>query len=557
LLLLIECEPLGPADYRDLLFSYKKAKDAISRIETFLGPILHEKKQTERYQYQEQRKKRDVEELAMLRIGEPIAEHEEDGLIESAFIETAAYHAALNSSQNVFVGRKGVGKTANFKKLSKVLAQDKRNLVCEIKPLSYELEALLAVAKRFELISKKGFLFESLWKFLIYSEIAKQVAQAIEARVSGEIFANETKLMKLLADNSALLSLDFAARLDTLSKSLLDSSLEDSQAPDATFAVSELLHSGIIKELVDSLSQALNNKNRIVVLIDNLDKAWDKSENTRFLSYFFLGLLSALRRIANDFKNRPMGKDVIQLSLCLFVRTDIFDIVLEQAREPDKIQHQRLSWDDRDRLRMLADYRLVAAAGAGEINIQPEKIWKRFFATTISGKELFDYIFSVILMRPRDLLFFLRSAISAAVSRRHDLVREDDFLRAEDDYSNFAFQSMLVELRDKLPEIEEILAEFMGSYAVLTELDIRESILKDDSRSELDFNSIIAGLTLSSFFEIEVPTKGFVGVSDERDYLRLYRAASNLSARDKMPIRFRIHRAFWKALLVVDAGEAQ
>ncbi len=200
----------------------------------------------------------------MLQIGEPIAEHEEEAIANNAFIETAAFHAALNGSQAIFVGRKGVGKTANFKQVARALNRDKRVVVCEIKPLSYELEALVSVAKRFELMAKKGFLFESLWKFLIYSELARQVVQDIEARPSGLIFVHERELMALFERKADLLRLDFSARLDRLSNDLLRSNVADSHSRETSLAISEILHGGIIHELLEVLIGALQEKIRIL-----------------------------------------------------------------------------------------------------------------------------------------------------------------------------------------------------------------------------------------------------------------------------------------------------
>lgn len=550
MLLLIEGDLFGPTDYRDLLFFYSKSKSALTRVEQFINPISQATANDRTRQIVKKAQNRKIDELAGLSIGEPIAEHEEDSLTEDAFIETAAYHAAIQGSQTTFVGRKGVGKTANFKKLSRVFSSDKRNVVCEIKPLSYELEALLLVARRFELLSKKGFLFESLWKFLIYSELAKFVVQDIEMRPSGEVFDNETELVNLMDERADLLNLDFSARLDTLSSDLLASTIEDSPSHQSAVAVSELLHSGIIKQLLHSLSEALQKKERVIVLIDNLDKAWDKSENSRFLCYFFLGLLSALRRVTNDFKNQPDPRKQLKVSLCVFVRADIFEMVVEQAREPDKIRFQRITWDDRQRLQILADSRLMAAVGATDQDFDAARLWQRFFTQSVYDQTIFDYIFSIILYRPRDLLFFLGAAISSAVNRRHDTVKEDDFVKAEEDYSGFAYQSMLVELREKIPHIEDILTEFMGGNSILSELDIRKKIILQPDRNDVDFERVISSLAQSSFLQIDVPTKGFAFANDEKEFSRLYRAALNSSESSNRPIRFRIHRAFWHSLLI-------
>lgn len=550
LLLLIENELFGPADYRDLLCSYRKSKDAVVRVERFIAPVLDGNRKFNEQLSSNRIAKRKIDELAMLRMGEPIAEHEQQTLTEAAFIETAPYHAALDGSQAIFVGRKGVGKTANFIRISQVLSKDKRVLVCEIKPLSYELEALIAVAKRFELISKKGFLFESLWKFLIYSELARQVVEDVSSRPSGEVFSNERDLINLVESEADILKLDFSARLDKLSRQLLASTVADSHSSETAVAVSELLHAGIIKDLLHALISALQKKIRIVVLIDNLDKAWDRSENTKFLCYFFLGLLSAMRRITNDFKNRPDATEALTVSMCVFIRADIFEIVLQQAREPDKIQFQRIAWDDRQRLRLLADNRLLAAAGLYSEEVSPDLVWRRFFVPSIYGASVYDFIFSVILPRPRDLLYFLRSAISSAVNRRHERVQEDDFLKAEEDYSEFVYQSVLVELREKLPHIESIMAEFMGSATSFTKAEVQSIIRRASSISEDEVDQVIASLAISSFLELEVPLKGFITASDDKEYDRLYKAAANAAERNATDVQFRVHRAFRKTLLI-------
>jgi hypothetical protein len=287
-------------------------------------------------------------------------------------------------------------------------------------------------------------------------------------------------------------------------------------------------------------------------LVDNLDKAWDRSDDTRFLSFFILGLLSAIRRVSDDFRNRPDTKQALPVFLCIFIRADIFEVVLRQAREPDKIPFDRITWNDRDRLRLLADSRLIAATGAAYEGLSAEVVWGRFFVPTAYGTPVFDYIFSVILLRPRDLLYFLRSAISSAVNRRHDKVREEDFLRAEEDYSQFVYQSMFVELREKIPDLENIMSEFMGRSSILTQSHIESAISKVSSRSAAEIDVVITALATSSFFEIEVPLRGFTAAADESDYGRLHRAARNAAEQSGVPLRFRIHRAFRNTLLIDD-----
>jgi hypothetical protein len=302
--------------------------------------------------------------------------------------------------------------------------------------------------------------------------------------------------------------------------------------------------------LLEALVLALHDKTRIVILVDNLDKAWDRGENARFLCYFFLGLLSALRRISGDFRNRPKQQESLNISLCVFVRADIFDAVLEHAREPDKIQFERIVWDDKERLKLIADNRIVAAVNGFESFVPVSTLWDRFFVRRVLDQDMFDFIFEHILKRPRDLIFFLRSAISSATNRRHGKVQEDDFIRAQEDYSNFVLQSILVELRERLPIIEDIIQEFIGRDQVMTELELRKLLLATKNAENLDIDDVIRYLCINSFLEIEHPLGIYSSVVDEKSYAKLYRAAYNAAERDARPVHFRIHRAFCRALLI-------
>lgn len=544
LLLLIESDLFGPMDYRDLLISYSRASEAAEATCSFLEPAVKQAREIRYEERNEKIKDRNIEQLSLLNIGEPIAEHEDLELIETAFVKTATSQSALDGSESIFVGRKGVGKSATFKYLSVIFRQDKRNVVCEIKPLSYELESLLEVAQKFQKLSKKSFLFESLWKFLIYSELAKQQISIIENRISNQVFKNEEKLIKLVAEFEDIIMLDFSARLDLLSKKLISLDVRDYAEPSAMNSVAEELHSSLLPSLLTALVEAHSDKKAVVVLVDNLDKAWDKGENTQLLSYFLLGLLSAVRRITSEFRSKSGYDRDLVLRECIFIREDIFNIVLKKAREPDKIIHHRISWDDPGQLLYLANNRLRSASGITDGSTN--QLWGRFFEPMKDGSHVVESILPIILPRPRDLLYFLRSAINTAVKRRHEKVQLEDLLAAEGIYSDFAYQSVVVELLELYPRIEDILAEFLGGSAILASKEIA-SLFSDICD---DHDECIKTLTLVGFLQLEVPNRGFVSVLDEVKYLRYLKAAEKAAVKNGQQVKFKIHRAYWNSLVL-------
>src|ERR1019366_7904726 len=190
---------------------------------------------------------------------------------------------------------KGSGKTANFLKLTAALEADKRNLVCVIKPLSYEMHGILELLQRYHSIALRGYAVESIWKFLVYSEIALTTETAIKNRLSSQIYEHEKDLIAVLDQNSEVLRQDFSVRLERCVQALLanESILSGGRLDTSQVGVSEALHSGLLRKLRLVLVSALEEKRRIAILVDNLDKAWDKQSDVEKLREFLLGLLGA------------------------------------------------------------------------------------------------------------------------------------------------------------------------------------------------------------------------------------------------------------------------
>ena len=93
----------------------------------------------------------------------------------------------------------------------------------------------------------------------------------------------------------------------------------------------------------------------------------------------------------------------------------------------------------------------------------------------------------------------------------------------------------------------------MGGPSILAQSHVEKAISKISSRSPEEIDAVIAALATSSFFEIEVPLRGFTAAADENEYERLHRAARNAAERSGVPLRFRIHRAFRNTLLIDDS----
>jgi hypothetical protein len=547
LLMLAEGNFPVPIDYRDLLKQYQTASEAEKHFDVWILGILSGARQRGLSQKAFVATVEMARELNSLRIGEFIAENEAERLRNEYFIETAAYREALEGRQTIFVGRKGAGKSANLIKLADAFAADKRNLVCVLKPIAYDFQGVVSLLKMCRDADIKGYMIESLWKFLIYSEIANAAANAIRSRPSGGIEKHERKLMALADANNSLLEPDFSIRLERCIKSLQTAVESGDGIEERQKGISESLHRGFLKDLRNALSEALAAKNCVSILIDNLDKAWDKQSDIPSLTEFLLGLLKAASRISNDFRDVAATHATVNVSLAVFIRADIFYRVMSIARERDKIPYSKLVWTDAEQLIRVIEERMMSSrTSIGS----PRNIWERYFEKEVKGMPVKDYLLSRIMPRPRDLLYLMKSAITTAVNRKHTRITSEDILAAEKQYSQFAIDSILVENGISLQELETVIYEFVGYPSIVSIEQVNATL----HRAGIPTNAhrqVTEHLCNLTFLGIEVRENEFRFAEDEQEARKDAVLARRLAETLGRPSRFKINPAFC-AFLEID-----
>jgi len=378
--LMLAHEPyVSPIDYRDLLRAHATAASAESIFGDWILPVIeaYEKKTAEQQEY-ESTVKAQVE-LRDIAIGDPIAEFE-SGQLTDYFVPTAAYNEALRSKHSIFVGRKGTGKTASLYKLAEDLSSDPRNHVCIVKPVDYELHGLLEMLAQQLSRSEKGYLIESFWKFLLYTELARSVYEQLLSKPSYYVRTDpERDIWEFVEEQSTVIMPEFAVRLDRAVSQLLDLTGTGSAEKERA-GISERLHSEMLARLRSLLGDVLSNKARVAILIDNLDKAWNQQTDLRMLSELLFGLLSVSAIVAEEFEKESHWRAPVNLSLTLFLRSDIYAAMIRFARERDKLPVRRMTWEDPELLLRVLKERFTAS-GADEA--RPDAIWEKYFPPTV------------------------------------------------------------------------------------------------------------------------------------------------------------------------------
>jgi hypothetical protein len=510
ILMLAHAKHYSPIDYSDLLYVHETSDECVLKaskwLETLKGYLADEDKKLREHV-------RSVETKIALRnlyLGEDIAENEEYNLMEY-FIETTSYKDALNVSQSmIYVGRKGSGKTANLYKISHTLDSDRRNHVCLIKPVGYELEGVVRLLELKLARAEQGFMLESLWKFLIYTELAKSVFSEIENNIHGGQSKAEVEFARYVDEHRELITPDFAVRMENAINRLIaidsSNSLEKQEAK-----VSEILHTAILSHLRELLGVVLEGKEKVFVLIDNLDKSWIRGSDIRLLSDFLFALLSVSRIVTEEYNKARSRRKPVRLSLIVFLRSDIFSYIMRVARERDKLVYRRLEWTDPVLLQRIIEERFLEALHR---EFLPEAVWERFFTKAVDGLLTKDYIVKKIIPRPRDMIYFCRASLAHAVNRGHHRIESEDIKQAEKEYSQYAFNSLEAETSAQLENLEELLYEFVGSSQIVT----RKQMDQYFENAAIDSSRVQFGIDLlceSTFLGLETEKDHFEFIYDE------------------------------------------
>lgn len=537
LLMLVENDYISPIDYRDILQKYetafqcsKIAKDWLLNIS---DKFTNDQKESDNYV----KKLALAKDLKTLNVGEYLAENEER-ILPKYFVETQAFLSIINDQNTVIVGQKGSGKTANLYMAANRLREDKRNLVCVIKPASYDFQGVVRLVKQFSERDKKGYLSESLWKLLLLSEIANTIYAELKNRPYASLNSQENDFLEIMEKRDYSLKENFAVRLETCVDNLI-SNIPRGSLGDFQGAISEILHGNVLQALRKHLGNILSTRKRITVLIDNLDKAWERKEDIEHLSYFLFGLIRVSRDITKEFARHDNWRKKVNISITIFLRSDIFIKVVKEAREPDKIPYVRLSWDDPDTLMRVLDERLAINRGVSDIM----SIWQSVFCSTVNGIPSREYILNIILPRPRDLIYFTKSALSIAVNRGHTYVEEVDIHQASKQYSQFVFEVIQVENGISLPDLEAIMFEFVGRNCILTKEEVLKSIAKSGLKKNL-WDHAISHLISLYFLGVEINPNEFRYCTNSEELRKLEKLSELYAERSMKAPCYRIHNAF-------------
>ncbi|MCC8050019.1 MAG: cold shock domain-containing protein [Clostridiales bacterium] len=361
--------------------------------------------------------------------GDLAAEDENKERFSSYFIKTDVYEKVHNFMPiRILVAHKGIGKSAVFR-MSYLENIENKILSIWVRP-----DDILKLAESngepdsLELINQ--------WKAGLEKLLAEKIISDFNVN-------NDTEIIKQVSKKG----LKFAEKIGIIVKN-----------------VSEIVNTDEIKK---DIAKKYKENHKIVVYIDDLDRAWNGSKQN---IYRISALLNAVRDLCNESN---------ELCFRISLRSDVYYLVRTADESTDKIDGNVLwlKWTEHELLALLV------------------KRVQSYFGNNIFEKDLLDmnqndmaeylndimddtfkgsgkwnnrpirYIFlSLIRRRPRDLINLCTLAARNANANGRNLIETEDWEEVFEQYSSSRLQDTINEHKYELPDIERLLLGMKPSH---------------------------------------------------------------------------------------------
>ncbi|WP_346289476.1 P-loop ATPase, Sll1717 family [Sphaerothrix gracilis] len=392
-----------------------------------------------------------------LNLGSDSAERDIAVGLSEYFYQNSTYHKFLKSHKTILVGNRGTGKSAIFKYIALTEAR-KGNLILELSPEEYSYELLCEYLRsESEGSWGKQSAYSVAWQYLLYNLIFSKIA----ANKRGLLLGPQKDIYAYVRNNLQNQQLNSISILVNYLKRLEKAKFESQETFTKTRELQALYSLEEIKELVPSLKKVLQ-KTRIKILVDELDKGWDNSEDAR---YFIAGLFQATQKINLISSN---------LKVYVSIRQELFDNIPQIYDDAQKIREdvEIIRWG-RDELIELLGLRIVHSFPEAK-KLTSHRRWNSVFSAQLSSRreDSADYIINRTQLRPRELLQFCKLCLERHV--KGNKVTEPAILAAEEMYSEQKIKDLAAEYRFQYPYLLDLFEVFRGKciYFSKDELDL-------------------------------------------------------------------------------------
>lgn len=477
----------APLDIRHATLAY----DSFSQLKTIVGefaPQVH----NARY-HKPPRAPGKQNFLAKLNLGDPAAENEEQHL-DDYFLEREEFRRVLNGRANIVVGRKGSGKTAIFMQVRDRLRASRANVIVDLNPEAYQLLRLKDLVLRCLAIGTKEALLIAFWEYVLQLEICAKLLEKDKEvhKRDHSLFTPYQRLRKYFDIETDEVESGFAERLNNLIERIgrrfdeLYGTREELDLTDGE--VMKLLYKGPLHELRREVAEYAQHKDEVVVLFDNLDKSWNATGLAHSDVVMIRTLLEANRKLRREFERKN-----VKFRSIVFLRNDIYDILLSDTPDRGKESPAQIDWNNADLLKQVLRNRLIfnAPASHSPSHQSIEELWHSIGVPVVNGEHTLSYLIDRCLMRPRYLIRLLEHCIGNAINFGREQIDGIDIENGLSTYSTDTITEIDLEIRDVLPSVGKPLYVFLGEPRKMTRSRI-ESLLTKAASNPKDKAALFA-----------------------------------------------------------------
>ena len=493
----LEIEPLilqyddapAPADYREMIKTARTRREVQVDVEDYCQKTLINNQKGTRYAVS-----RDRTVLEDIDLGASTAENEAN--LDVYFVPTAQYKRAERATGAVVVGRKGSGKTAIFQGLLSNASKDKRNLVIELAPSSHNLSEL---RERLLSVMTAGVFDHTMvafWQYIVYTEILLKLRE-IRLPASKNSLTLQDEIRRLedrFNLGPAMVAGDFTSRLDIAINAVIGGMKALPPGSDAKPLLTNILFENQIPALRDFIVTLSAPIDGIFLFFDNLDKGWPSFGIEAFDIRTIRHLIETLTRLRRD-----MGKKDIDIKHVVFLRSDVYDLLVEHTSDREKYNPIPIDWSDPEQLRRVIYDRIGASVAAEKLELALASA----NPCLQDGQYALDILMDASMMRPRFLIDLCENMLTFAINRKHGAVLQNDLEDALKVHSRYLVNNFGFEIRD----VSHIPADFVRRFKGKTNLLTKDEVIAlmdvaGQQKSEAVINQDIQVLVASGFLGV-------------------------------------------------------
>lgn len=480
--------------------------------------------------------------LQSVDLGSTSAENEMRTL-ESYYLKTDQFLKSLRGEANIVVGRKGSGKSAIFLQVRDRERNKKGNIVLDLKPDGYKLIKFKELILSFLEEGTYQHTIMAFWEYVLLLEICYKILEKDREQHKRDhtLYEPYRALADLYNADGYETQGDFSERMSSLMEKI--STEYRSKYRDQTNVrlntsnLTEMLYYHDVRDLSKQVTEYMSRKETCWLLFDNIDKGWPTSGLEHEDLMIIRALIDATKKIERQF-----GRSNVSVNSILFLRNDVYELLVKETSDRGKEASVLLDWTDSDLLRELVRLRIVSNNIDGDSSFG--SLWPKICVSHYSGEESSQYLIERSLMRPRFLLNLISQCKSFAINLNHDRILEEDIEKGLIAYSTDLLTDIGYEIHDVENNVDDVLYAFIGSRSVVKKDEIFSVLDEFDVNNQL-FEKIFKLLLWYGFIGLQI--------DDETKYIYDFNYSMQLIAgiiKKKEDIDYLINPAFWPALMI-------